>query len=132
MFPSKKDISPTDGLDLDEQHALNNFFGLDREAALEMFKRDSNILHVYFADLVHMGPRAFEYYAPALEQYLSQLPDHKFIEEASEAVDYVSIRFQHKESESKAMESLLESVRTRQLSFQSATPSESEDFDTQP
>lgn len=113
MYPSKKDISPTGGVDLDEQSALDNFFGLDREAVLKMFKRDSDILHVYLADLVHMGAKAFDYYIPALEQYLLWLPDQEFHEKASDAVDYVSIRFRDTKSESKAMRSLLESIERR-------------------
>lgn len=113
MYPSRKEISPTGGLDLDEQCALNNFYGLDGDAALKMFERDSDYLHIYFADLVHMGPVAFEYYAAVLERYLLGLSMGDFIDEAQEAVDYLLIRFHGPACDSAAMNSLVAAVERR-------------------
>ena len=92
-LPTEKDISPTGGLDLDEQCALEHFYGLDQSAALQMFRVDADFLHVYLADFVHMGDRAFDYYLPALVQHLEELPDDQFVDEAPSAADSVLIRF---------------------------------------
>lgn len=92
-LPTEKDISPTAGLDLDEQCALEHFYGLDQSAALKMFRDEADFLHVYLADFVHMGDAGFSYYLPALVQHLDELPDDQFLEDAPDAADYVLIRF---------------------------------------
>ena len=93
MLPTAKDISPTSGLDLDEKYALEHFLGLDHTAALQMFRRDSEFLHVYLGDFVHMGESAFNYYVASLIQYLDELPDDRYADEALDVADYLLIRY---------------------------------------
>ena len=98
MIPTAKDISPTEGLDLDEKCALEHFLGLDRQAALKLFRKDSYSLHVYLGDFVHMGRAAFDYYLPPLLQSLDEQSDEIFIDVAPDVVDYLLIRFHTEDS----------------------------------
>lgn len=98
MIPTAKDISPTAGLDLDEKCALEHFLGLDRQAVLKLFREESDFLHVYLGDFVHMGRLAFNYYLPPLLQYLDELPDEDFIDNAPDVVAYLLIRFHENEA----------------------------------
>ena len=111
--PTAKEISPTSGLDLDEQCALEHFSGLCESEALQMFRDDADHLHVYLADFVHMGDIAFSYYLPALVQHLDALPDDQFVEEAPDAADYVLIRFSDSERPLAAMEELIALIHNR-------------------
>jgi len=112
-LPTEKEISPTAGLDLDEQCALEHFYGLDQSAALRMFRDDADVLHVYLADFVHMGDTAFDYYLPALAQYLEGLSDERFVEEAPDAANYVLIRFSDIRNLPTPLEKLIELIHNR-------------------
>jgi len=92
-LPTAKEISPTLGIDLDEQCALEHFCGLDRLSAIKMFCEYTNRLHIYMVDFVHMGDVGFSYYLPAFVNYLSELPDSRLAEEIPDSVDYILIRF---------------------------------------
>ena len=50
-------------------------------------------LHVYLGDFVHMGESAFNYYVDSLIQYLDELPDDRYADEAPDVADYLLIRF---------------------------------------
>ncbi len=67
-LPTRLQISPTDGLDLDEAWALKNFLGKSFEAAERMFLEEDSF-H-YIEDLVHMGIEGLRFYLPAAEAYL--------------------------------------------------------------
>ncbi len=58
-IPSKYDISPTEGLQLDEQNALLHFYGKTAAEALAMYAE--NPIH-YEEDILFMGWNAFAYY----------------------------------------------------------------------
>jgi hypothetical protein len=113
MLPNAKDISPTSGLDLDERCALEHFLGLDHAAALEMFRRDSEFLHVYLGDFVHMGESAFNYYMASLLQYLDELPDDGFVDEAPEVADYLLIRYPKNENLTAEMKNFIGHIHKR-------------------
>jgi len=65
-LPSKLDISPTCGLNLDEQRALSNFLGLKIEQATTRFCANSLALQ---EDFMFMGEVAFEYYFQVIDNY---------------------------------------------------------------
>lgn len=58
-IPSKYDISPTEGLQLDEQNALLHFYGKTAEEALAMYAENECF---YQEDILFMGWNAFAYY----------------------------------------------------------------------
>lgn len=66
-IPTFEEISPTNGLDLDEKSAAEHFFGKSQEEAAALFM--DNAAH-YEGYLLHMGGVAFAYYFPALLPYL--------------------------------------------------------------
>lgn len=66
-LPTFTDISPTGGLDLDENCAVKNFLGKSLEEAGALFME--NALY-YTGDLMWMGEKAFAFYLPALRTYL--------------------------------------------------------------
>ncbi len=65
-LPDPKDFDPT-GCDLDAQRALQNFGGLTLDEALVKFRE--NPLG-YQEDFMFMGPVAFAFYYPVIEQHL--------------------------------------------------------------
>ncbi|TAE90526.1 MAG: hypothetical protein EAZ81_09695 [Verrucomicrobia bacterium] len=66
-LPTKEDISPTSGADLDECAALEHFFGKNQSEASTLFFENPE----YFADdLMWMGRKAFAFYFPSLEPYI--------------------------------------------------------------
>ena len=66
--PTAKDISPTEGQDLDEKCALEHFLGKTQDEAKELFFEDA----VYYeCDFKWMGANAFTYYFPTIEPYLN-------------------------------------------------------------
>jgi hypothetical protein len=67
MIPTKQDISPTDGLDLDEREAVAHFFGKNVDDAETLLREN---VDYYSNDLMWMGPVAFRFYFPALCNYL--------------------------------------------------------------
>ncbi len=67
--PSRKEISPTNGLDLDERTALEHFDGLDYRQALNLFRENFDY---YIDDLHWMGIDAFLYYLKSLNIYLEE------------------------------------------------------------
>jgi len=67
--PSRKEISPTNGLDLDEKTALEHFEGLDYRQALNLFRENFDY---YIDDLHWMGINAFLYYLKSLNSYLKE------------------------------------------------------------
>ena len=66
---ARTDISPTNGVDLDERSALEHFFGKSREEALALFR--DNFCY-YVEDLTYMGDKAFFYYLGAVRDYLEE------------------------------------------------------------
>ncbi len=69
QLPTLLDISPTNGLSLDEAHAVKMFLGKNHEQALELLR--DNFLF-YQEDLAFMGPRAFRYYLTSLVTYITE------------------------------------------------------------
>lgn len=67
MLPSRKDISLTNGQNLDERAAIEHFLGKSVTEACAMFQE--NPLY-YASDLIWMGSPAFRYYFPAFNAYL--------------------------------------------------------------
>lgn len=65
--PTALEISPTNGLDLDEKEAVSHFLGKDVLQAEALFR--GNFVH-YSNDLHWMGPVALGYYFPAFANYL--------------------------------------------------------------
>ena len=80
----RSDISPTDGLDLDERFALEHFLGKNQEDAVTLFEENFGY---YAEDLTYMGDKAFSYYIGSVKLYLERNED-KF-----EPSDYVSIAY---------------------------------------
>ncbi len=74
--PTARDISPTDGEDLDECSALEHFLGRDVEEILELLRDDN--FESYQEDLMFMGRRGFAYYLPAVLQYVQEWTDEDF------------------------------------------------------
>lgn len=69
-LPTRLQISPTNGEQLDEKTALENFLGKSRtDAARMFFDADASNLR-YIEDFVHMGIEGFRYYFPTVETYL--------------------------------------------------------------
>lgn len=66
-LPTAIEISPTNGLDLDEKCALEHFLGKTETEAEKLFFEAAEI---YQEDLMSMGDKAFAYYLPALTPYL--------------------------------------------------------------
>ena len=67
-LPTREDISPTLGLDLDERAALEHFFGKTQSEASGLFFENPE----YFSDdLMWMGRKAFAFYFPSLEPYIT-------------------------------------------------------------
>ncbi len=89
--PTARDISPTDGVDLDEQYALKHFLGRDVEGALELLRED---FLCYHEDLMFMGRRGFEYYLPALLSYMQELTADDFVDEEDLAFCLLESRMQ--------------------------------------
>lgn len=58
-IPSKYDISPTEGLQLDEQYALLHFYGKTAAEAFVMYAKNESY---YQEDILFMGWNAFAYY----------------------------------------------------------------------
>ncbi|MBT9450500.1 hypothetical protein ICN84_10520 [Akkermansia glycaniphila] len=58
-IPSKYDISPTEGLQLDEQYALLHFYGKTAAEAVAMYAENE---FFYQEDILFMGWNAFAYY----------------------------------------------------------------------
>jgi hypothetical protein len=67
-LPVRKDFVE-DERDLDADQAWKNFGGLSLDQAYERFCQRPEI---YQEDFMFMGPRAFQYYFPVIEQYLKE------------------------------------------------------------
>lgn len=67
QLPTREDISPTSGLDLDERVALDHFLGKTQSEASALFFESPEY---YADDLLWMGSKGFAFYFPALEPYL--------------------------------------------------------------
>ncbi len=74
-LPSACDISPTDGEDWDERHALEHFLGRDVQQALELLREH---FEYYQEDLMFMGRRGFEYYLEAVWLYVQEWTEEDF------------------------------------------------------
>lgn len=79
---TKSDISPTNGKDLDESHALKYFFEKNQEEAAELLQENFSY---YIDSLAYMGDRAFYYYLGSVKLYL------EMNEKVFYPSDYVSI-----------------------------------------
>ncbi len=66
-LPTELDISPTNGLNLDERAAIELFFGLTKEDAEYYFGSDRS--QVYTESLCYIGEKAFDFYFPCLLAY---------------------------------------------------------------
>lgn len=78
------DISPTNGLDLDERVALEHFYGKDQEEAVALFEENFGY---YAEDLPYMGHEAFLYYIGSVRSYLERHEDE------FDPSDYVSTAY---------------------------------------
>lgn len=78
-LPSREDISPTLGLNLDERSALKNFFGKTLSEAQELFALNAL---TYGEDIFWMGQKGFQFYFQSFENYVMS-------DEANE--DYLAI-----------------------------------------
>ncbi|MEE1288616.1 MAG: hypothetical protein UHK44_08460 [Bacteroidaceae bacterium] len=68
-IPSRKDISPTQGKDLDERRALRNLHGKDYKKAAEILWEDFvNNIEDYF----WIGNRAFLYYLRSINIFIKE------------------------------------------------------------
>ena len=81
---TRLDISPTNGLDLDERTALVHFFGKNQEDAATLFEENFGY---YAEDLTYMGNKAFFYYLGSVKSYLESNEDELT------PSDYVSIAY---------------------------------------
>lgn len=69
-LPTRLEISPSGGLQLDERQALDHFHGKTRAEAAALFREKA---HVHLEDLMWMGPRAFAYYVAATLPWLRSM-----------------------------------------------------------
>lgn len=81
---TRLDISPTNGLCLDERTALVHFFGKNQEDAAMLFEENFGY---YAEDLTYMGDKAFFYYLGSVKSYLESKEDELT------PSDYVSIAY---------------------------------------
>lgn len=85
-LPTYKDISPTDGLNLDEALAAENFQGLSVVDAAVMISDNPSY---YLNDFYHMGERGFCFYLSSIELCVSDVGVGRiFIERFEEIVNY--------------------------------------------
>jgi len=66
-IPTKSDWGEIDPNDLDANHAIKQFFGKSFEKAVSLFEENALF---YQDDLQSMPPVPFNFYAPALVEYL--------------------------------------------------------------
>lgn len=66
---SRLDISPSNGLNLDERSALEHFFGKNQEDAVALFEENFGY---YTEELAYMGNNAFFYYLGSVKSYLER------------------------------------------------------------
>lgn len=86
-LPNFYDISPTQGIDLDERCAIQHFLGKTREEVLLMIQDD---MINYEEDFACMGVLAFCYYMPSILQVIKNInPDDERLEEAIAAVLFI-------------------------------------------
>jgi len=78
-----------------------------------MFRDDSDLLHIYMADFVHMGDVGFSYYLPAFVAYIAELPDDRFAKEVPDNVNYILIRFADSQSFPAVLKELIKLVHDR-------------------
>ena len=69
---SRLDISPSNGLDLDERSALEHFLGKNQEDAVALFEENFGY---YTEELAYMGNNAFFYYLGSAKSYLERNED---------------------------------------------------------
>ena len=69
---SRLDISPSNGLDLDERSALEHFFGKNQEDAVALFEENFGY---YAEELTYMGNKSFFYYLGSVKSYLGRNED---------------------------------------------------------
>lgn len=81
---TRLDISPTNGLSLDERTALVHFFGKNQEDAATLFEENFGY---YAEDLTYMGNKAFFYYLGSVKLYIENHEDE------FTPSDYVSIAY---------------------------------------
>ena len=67
--PTKNEISPSNGIDLDERVALSHFYGMHYNQAVKLFEENFTY---YINDLLWMGETAFFYYLKSIEIYISK------------------------------------------------------------
>ena len=67
LIPTRREISPTDGIDLDERYAIVHFFGKNISEAKKLFEENVDF---YCSDLIWMGPKAFQFYMGAFLNYI--------------------------------------------------------------
>ena len=66
-LPTISEISPTEGLDLDEKFALEHFLGKGFQEAIDFLMENAFYCR---EDFMCMGKKAFSFYFPALLPYL--------------------------------------------------------------
>ncbi|MBK1832424.1 hypothetical protein [Roseibacillus ishigakijimensis] len=71
-YPSFKELTPTDGRDLDEKIAAEHFFGKSIPESYEMFLSNPDY---FLNDFLHLGKEGFLFYAEIIVLYLRECVD---------------------------------------------------------
>lgn len=66
-----RDISPTNGIDLDEKCAADHFFGLTIDQSYEIFVEHPEY---YLNDFLYMGDKGFGHYLPIIAKHILNNP----------------------------------------------------------
>lgn len=117
-LPTKLQISPTDGLDLDERCALAHFLGKTADAAAAMYFAPANLQ--YIEDFEHMGADGLAFYFPTVAPYLRDPRSIGDADFAGGLVTVVEMRLDHGDAEAAepAMRAVLEIVDAQRDKFE--------------
>lgn len=112
-LPSLNDISPTNCSDLDERSAVEHFLGKTHQDAYSMIQHGFTR---YSKDFAYMGPSAFCWYVPVIQQYVSlMINQHEVSEEVIDNILFiVEVRdmFDSKENKEKYNKTIVEVLNT--------------------
>lgn len=91
-LPTLLDISPTNGLDLNEKEAVSHFFGKTLCEAVALFHENSIY---YLDDLRSMGDKAFAFYLPAFCDYLQSVDVEKNSDDLNHFIGLIEFRLEY-------------------------------------
>lgn len=83
---------------LDERMALKHFLHRSADEIENYFKTEAGEAAFYGEDLLHMGPRAFQYYFPAYRHYLESTEAEDDFETAQSIIGTIKQRYKHEKS----------------------------------